>query len=268
MPTTRTGDPAKSTFAQIEHLAMLSRKSLKIGDIPRAIGQIEGCIRLVHDLRNSKEKRRLLLACAVSDHWRLGYCYAALGPGHHAHALGHLNVVRRYCLLIRKKRRLELDESTTVVLCRALAATARICNLQGRHELALLRAEEGLDALFGNEELQGPAADLVQMLCFAARGDALRGLGHSGEIVVRHYEQVLLHYRRYVSDAGVCAERKRLIRSTGDCLPWSRDRLHPELYLDQGAKALAEMRGELAAPMRHLADRIVKDCCFWSDTAY
>lgn len=267
MPRTRTEDQAEATFAQIEYLAKLCRKSLKRGDIPRAIEQIEGCIRLVHGLRDSKEKRRMLLACAVSDHWRLGCCHAALGPEHYGRALGHLNVVRRYSQLIRRKRHLELDEASGMILCHSLATMARVCNLQARHDMALLRADEGLDALYRNEELCGtPAADLVQMLCFAARGDALRGLGHGGEVVVRHYEQVLVHYRRYVSDSADEAKRRRLSRSTGKHFPWLQDRLHPEAILEGALQAMEAMHGSVPDEIRAWMDKLVGEIRIWKDS--
>ena len=249
---------------QLRYLSRLSRKSLIKGEIALAIEQIKGCIRLVHGLPNSKKKRYLLNEYAVVDHWRLGCCHAALGPEHHGKALGHLNVVRRYCKWRKKKRQLEPDDAQTVALCRALAAMARIHNDQGRFELAMRRADEGLDAAYHCEELaETAAADLVQMLCFSARGDALRGLGHCGEVVVRHYEQVLLHYRRHIADPITLADRKRLIGLGKGRWPWANDRLYPEKTLEQAAVVLKEIREELSEPMRVLADAILKEQGVW-----
>ncbi len=267
MAETKFGTRAKAAFVQMEHLAKLSRMAIKKGDVSRAIEQIGGCIRLAHAFRGSMSQKRLLTGCAVTDHWRLGCCHAALGAEHHVRALGHLNVVRRYFKWDRKKRHLEPEKHQTAILCRALAKMAGICNLQGRHDLALLRAEEGLDALYRSEALRdGPAADLIQMLCFAARGDALRGLGHCGEVVLRHYEQVLIHYRRYVSAPGVFEERQRLTRATGDCLPWACDRLHPEHILKQSDKSLKEMLDGFSTPLRREADHILREQRVWQES--
>ena len=262
----KIGDKGDGAVEQLKYLARLSRKSLIKGETSLAIEQIKGCIRLVHGLRNSKNKRQLIDDYAVFDHWRLGCCHAFLGPEHHGKALGHLNVVRRYYKWIHKKRYLDLDDVQTVMLCRALAAMARIYNEQGRYEQALRRADDGLDALYLCGELaETAAADLVQMLCFSARGDALRGLGHCGEVVVRHYEQVLLHYRRHMSDPSTLADRKRLIRLSKGCWPWANDRLYPEEILDLAAFSLKEIREELSAPMQTLADCILKGLGVWRD---
>ena len=251
---------------QLKYLARLSRKSLIKGETALAIEQLEGCIRLVHGLPNSKRKRSLIDAHAVFDHWRLGCCHAALGPEHHGKALGHLNVVRRYYKWIGKKRHLELDDVQTVTLCRSLAAMARIYNEQGRFEVAMLRADEGLDAVYLCEELaETAAADLVQMLCFSARGDALKGLGHCGEVVVRHYEQVFLHYCRYVSDIPTRSDCKRLIGASKGRWPWANDRLFPEKTLDRAASVLKEIRGQLSESMRALADAILQEQAVWRD---
>ena len=249
---------------QLKYLARMSRKSLIKGETALAIEQIAGCIRLVHGLPNSKRKRKLIDAHAVFDHWRLGCCHAALGPEHQGKSLGHLNVVRRYYKWIHKKRHLELDDVQTVILCRSLAAMARIYNEQGRYEVAMLRADEGLDAVYLCEELaETAAADLVLMLCFSARGDALRGLGHCGEVVVRHYEQVLLHYRRHIADPPTLADRKRLIASSKGRWPWANDRLYPEKTLEQAAIVLKEIREQLSESMRALADAILKEQGVW-----
>lgn len=268
-PTSRNklGEKGRAAFAQMEYLARLARNALKAGDIPRAIERLLGCIRMARGVRGAKERSRLFEAFAITDHLRVGYCHAALGPGHYGKALGHLNVVRRYLKWFRKNRHWELDKTQTGILCRALAEMARICNLLGRHDRALLCADECLDELYRGEVLQGgPAADLIQMLGFAARGEALRGLWHGGEVVVRHCEQVLLHYRKYVSVSGASEDRKRLLRTGGDCIPWHRDRLHPENMLEQAEKALNEIRNGLSAPMRRLADRILKEQQVWRES--
>jgi hypothetical protein len=260
------GDKGGSVSEQLAYLARLSRQSLADGEIVMAIGQIEGCIRLVHGMRNSKEKRRLIDACAVGDHWRLGCCHAVIGPTHHGKALGHLRVVRRYYKWMQRKRRMDLGVAQGATLCRALAAMARIYNEQRHHIRALRCADEGLDVLYLNEDaLRSSAADLIQMLCFSARGDALGGLGHCGEVVVRHYEQVLLHYRRLVSSASVLADRKRLLRASKGCWPWANDRLYPGKTMDRAAASLREMRGHLSGPMRALADAILKEHGVWRD---
>lgn len=266
MCAVKIGDKGDGASEQLKYLARLSRKSLIKGEIPLAIEQIKGCIRLVHALRSSKKKRQLLNEYAVVDHWRLGCCYAAIGPDQQDKALGHLNVVRRFFKWSKKKRFLELDDIETVILCRSLAAMARIHNEQGQYEQALHRADEGLDAVYLCEELaETAAADLVQMLCFSAQGDALRGLGHCGEVVVRHYEQVLLHYCRHISDPPSQVDRKRLIGSSKGCWPWANDRLYPEKTLDRAAASLKEIRGELSDPMQTLADAILKDWRVWRD---
>ena len=266
MRTTKLDDKGGGASEQLKYLARLARKSLINGESDLAIEQIKGCIRLVHGLPNSKEKRRLIDEYAVIDHWRLGCCHAALGAGHHGKALGHLNVVKRYYKWMQKKRRLELDDVQTVALCRALAAMARIYNGQGRYELAMCRADEGLDAVYRCEELdETAAADLVQMLCFSARGDALRGLGHCGELVVRHSEQVLLHYRRHVSDPPSREDRKRLIRLSHGRWPWANDRLYPEKSLEHAAAILQEIRSGLSRPMQTLADTLLKELKVWGN---
>lgn len=266
MCAVKIGDKGDGASEQLKYLARLSRKSLIKGETALAIEQIEGCIRLVHGLPNSKSKRKLIDEYAVFDHWRLGCCHAALGPDHHGKALGHLNVVRRYYKWIHKKRHLDLNDVQTVMLCRALAAMARIYNEQGRYELAMCGADEGLDAVYLFGELdETAAADLVLMLCFSARGDALRGLGHCGEVVVRHYEQVLLHYRRHIADPPTQADRKRLIGLGKGRWPWANDRLYPERTLEQAAVALKEIREELSEPMRALADAILKEQGVWRD---
>lgn len=266
MCAVKIGDKGDGASDQLKYLARLSRKSLINGETALAIEQIKGCIRLVHGLPNSKRKRKLIDDYAVFDHWRLGCCHAALGPEHHGKALGHLNVVRRYYKWIEKKRHLELDDVQTVTLCRSLAAMARIYNEQGRYEQAIRRADEGLDAVYLCGELaETAAADLVQMLCFSARGDALRGLGHCGEVVVRHYEQVLLHYRRHISDPPTRVDRKRLIGSSKGRWPWANDRLYPGKTLEQAAVVLREIREELSDPMLALADAILKEQEVWRD---
>ncbi len=260
------GNKGDGASEQLKYLARLSRQSLIKGESSLAIEQIKGCIRLVHGLPNSKIKRRLIDEYAVIDHWRLGCCYAALGRESHGKALGYLNVVRRYYKWMQKKRRLDLDDVQTVTLGRSLTAMARIYNQQGLYERALSYADEGLDVLYQNEELtETAAADLVQMLCFSARGDALRGLGHCGEVVVRHYEQVLLHYRRNICDPISHKERKRLISSSKGRWPWANDRLYPEKTLERAASALHEIHEELSAPMRMLADGILKEQKIWRD---
>lgn len=260
----KIGDKGDGASKQLKYLARMSRESLIKGETALAIEQIKGCIRLVHGLSNSKSKRQLIDEYAVFDHWRLGCCHADLGPDHHGKALGHLNVVRRYYKWIHKKRRVGLDDVQTVTLCRALAAMARIYNEQGRYEQALHIADEGLDALYRNDELtETAAADLVQMLCFSARGDALCSLGHCGEVVVRHYEQVLLHYRRHVSDPPSRADRKRLIGSSKGCWPWANDRLYPEETLELAAFSLKEIREKLSSPMQNMADCILKELGVW-----
>lgn len=266
MCAVKIGDKGDGASEQLKYLARLSRKSLIKGEPSLAIEQIQGCIRLVHGLPNSKNKRLLIDEYAVIDHWRLGCCHAALGSEHHGKALGHLNVVRRYFKWIQKKRFLELNDVQTVTLCRALAAMARIYNEQGRYERAQWCADKGLDVLYRNEELaETAAADLVQMLCFSARGDALRGLGCCGEVVVRHYEQVLRHYRRHISDPPNRADRKRLIGSSKGRWPWANDRLYPEKTLELAASSLKEIRGELSEPMRAVADAILKEQGVWRE---
>ena len=256
--------PGGGASEQLKYLARLARRSLINGDSALAIEQIKGGIRLVHGLPSSREKRRLIDEYAVVDHWRLGCCHAALGPGHHGKALGHLNVVRRYYRWMQKKRRLELDDVQTVTLCRTLAAMARIHVEQGQYEQALREADEGLDAVYRCEELVSTAAsDLVQMLCFSSRGDALRGLGHCGELVVRHSEQVLLHYRRHISDPPSNEDRKRLIRLSHGRWPWASDRLYPEKTLEQTAVALQEIRTGLSSTMQTLADTLRKELEIW-----
>ncbi len=252
---------------QLRYLSRLARKSLIKGDPALAIEQIKGCIRLVHGLPNSPKKRYLLNEYSVVDHWRLGCCHAALGAEHHGKALGHLNVVRRYYKWMQKKRRVEPDDVQTVTLCRALAAMSRIYNDQGRYEQAVRRADEGLDAVYRDEELaETAAADLVQMLCFSARGDALRGLGHCGELVVRHSEQVLIHYRRHVSHPLGSEDCKRLIRLSHGRWPWANDRLYPEKTLEQAATTLKEIRGQLSSSMQALAAAILKEQEVWRET--
>lgn len=258
--------PGGGTSEQLKYLARLARRSLINGDSALAIEQIKGGIRLVHGLPSSREKRRLIDEYAVVDHWRLGCCHAELGSGHHGKALGHLNVVRRYYKWMQKKRRLELDDIQTVTLCRTLAAMARIHVEQGRYEQALREADEGLDAVYRSEELvDTAAADLVQMLCFSVRGDALRGLGHCGELVVRHSEQVLLHYRRHISDPPSNEDRKRLIRLSHGRWPWANDRLYLGRTLTQTAVVLKEIRGQLSGPIRTLADSILRAQEVWRD---
>ena len=266
MRTVKLSDKGERVAEQLKYLSRRSRQSFIRGESALAIEQIRGCIRLVHGIRNSKEKRRLIDEYAVIDHWRLGCCHAALGPEYHGKALGHLNVVRRYYKWIGKKRHLELDDVQTVTLCRSLAAMARIYNEQGRFEVAMLRADEGLDAVYLCEELaETAAADLVQMLCFSARGDALKGLGHCGEVVVRHYEQVFLHYCRYVSDIPTRSDCKRLIGASKGRWPWANDRLFPEKTLDRAASVLKEIRGQLSESMRALADAILQEQAVWRD---
>ena len=266
MSAIKIGDKGDGAAAQLRYLSRMSRKSLIKGQRLQAIEQIKGCIRLVHGLPNSKKKRRLLDEYAVFDHWRLGCCHAVLGPDHQGKALGHLNVVRRYFKWSKKKRFLELDDVETVALCRSLAAMARIHNEQGRYEQALHRADEGLDAVYRCEELaETAAADLVQLLCFSARGDALRGLGHCGEVLVRHSEQVLLHYRRHISDPPSSEDRKRLIRSSHGRWPWANDRLYPEKTLERTTAYLQEIRKELSGSMQTLADTLLKELNVWGD---
>ena len=84
----KIGDKGDGAVEQLKYLARLSRKSLIKGETSLAIEQIQGCIRLVHGLRNSKNKRQLIDDYAVFDHWRLGCCHAFLGPEHHGKALG------------------------------------------------------------------------------------------------------------------------------------------------------------------------------------
>ena len=262
----KLGNKGHGASEQLKYLARLSRKSLITGEPALAIEQIKGCIRLVHGLRNSKKKRHFLDEFAVVDHWRLGCCYAAIGSEHHGKALGHLNVVRRHYKWMQKKRHLELDDVQTVTLCRALAAMARIYNAQGQYEQALRRADEGLEAVYLCDDLaETAAADLVLMLCFSARGDALRGLGHCGAVVVRHYEQVLLHYRGHISDPPTLADRKRLIGSSKGRWPWANDRLYPEKTLEQAAAALKEIREHLSDSMQALADSILKEQEVWRE---
>ena len=258
--------PGGGASEQLKYLARLARRSLINGDSALAIEQIKGGIRLVHGLPSSREKRRLIDEYAVVDHWRLGCCHAELGSGHHGKALGHLNVVRRYYKWMQKKRRLELDDVQTVTLCRTLAAMARIHVEQGRYEQALREADEGLDAVYRCGELvETAAADLVQMLCFSVRGDALRGLGHCGELVVRHSEQVLLHYRRHISDPPSNEDRKRMLRLSHGRWPWANDRLYLGRTLTQTAVVLKEIRGQLSGPIRTLADAILREQEVWRD---
>ena len=264
MRTVKSDDKGKRVAEQLKYLSKCSRKSLIRGESALAMEQIKGCIRLVHGLRNSKEKRRLIEGYAVGDHWRLGCCHADLGAEHHVQALGHLNVVRRYYKWMQRKKRLELDDIQTVILCRSLAAMAKIFSEQGRYEQALRMADEGLDAVYRCEELaETAAADFVQMLCFSARGDALRGLGHCGEVVVRHAEQVLLHYRRHVSDSQSSEDRKRLIRLSHGRWPWANDRLYPERTLEQAGNTLQEIRNGLSRSMQTLADILLKELNVW-----
>ena len=267
MRTVKSDDKGDRVAEPLKYLSRRSRKSLIRGESALAMEQIKGCIRLVHGLSNSKEKRRLIDEYAVIDHWRLGCCHADLGTEHHGRALGHLNVVRRYYKWMQKKRRLGLDDIQTVTLCRSLAAMARIYNEQGRYEQAMHRADEGLDAVYRCEELAETAADdLVLMLCFSVGGDALRGLGHCGELVVRHAEQVLLHYRRHVSDPQSREDRKRLIRLSHGRWPWANDRLYPEKTLENAATTLRGIRNGLSSPMQTLADTLLKDLGVWGET--
>lgn len=266
MCAVKIGDKGDGASEQLKHLARLSRKSLIKGEPSLAIEQIQGCIRLVHGLQNSKNKRLLIDEYAVIDHWRLGCCHAALGSAHQGKALGHLNVVRRYYKWMQRKKRVELDDIQTVILCRSLAAMAKIFSEQGRYEQALRMADEGLDAAYRCEELADTAAaDFVQMLCFSARGDALRGLGHCGEVVVRHAEQVLLHYRRHVSDPQSREDRKRLIRLSHGRWPWANDRLYPERTLKQAATTLKAVCAQLSGPMQALADDLLKELNVWGN---
>ena len=266
MRTVKLDDKGERVAEQLRYLSKRYRKSLIRGESTLAMEQIKGSIRLLHGLRNSKEKRRLIDLYAVGDHWRLGCCHADLGAEHHVQALGHLNVVRRYYKWMQRKKRLELDDIQTVILCRSLAAMAKIFSEQGRYEQALRMADEGLDAAYRCEELaETAAADFVQMLCFSARGDALRGLGHCGEVVVRHAEQVLLYYRRHVSDSRSSEDRKRLIRLSHGRWPWANDRLYPERTLEQAATTLREVRAQLSGPMQALADAILHEQGIWRE---
>ncbi len=256
----KTVDQAKEAFAQMVHLAQMSLRSLKQGDLLQAIAKIEGCIRLAHGFRNARVAKREILACAVSDHWRLGCCHAALGSSHHGQALAHLNAVRRFYKWTHGKKRVVSNKMEEAIRCGALATIAKIYSLQGRFRLALLRSEEGLDALYGNEELSdAPAADLIQMVCFCLRGEALHGLGHGADVVVRHFEQVMLHYRRYVSNPVACKDRKQLTRSGGEHMPWFHDCLHPEATRDRALAAMKAIRDSLSGEKRIWADRTIND---------
>ena len=80
---------------------------------------------------------------------------------------------------------------------------------------------------------------------------------------MRHYEQVLLHYRRHIADPITLADRKRLIGLGKGRWPWANDRLYPEKTLEQAAVVLKEIREELSEPMRVLADAILKEQGVW-----
>ena len=264
MSEIKTMAQAKALFAQMEYLTKLSRASLKQGDIRQAMGQIDGCIRIAHGFRSARIMKRGVMDCAISDHWRLGCCHAALGADQHVQALAHLNVVRRYYKGAKNRARLTTDRKQTAILCYAMMALAKIHLMDGRFNLALLRAEEGLDALYRNESLQKTSAgDLIQMVCFCVRGEALQRLGHGPEVVVRHYEQVLFHYRKYVSNPLSREARKRLIRSGGEHFPWLHDRLRPEATLDQALKAMEAMRGFLSAATQTWVDRLMNEIRVW-----
>ncbi len=264
MPEIKTMAQAKAVFTQMEYLAKLSRMSLKQGNIRQAMDRIVGCIRIAHSFRSARIVKRGVMDCAISDHWRLGCCHAALGAGQHVRALAHLNVVRRYFKGATCRARLMTDKKQTAILCYAMMELARICLMNGHPNLALLRAEEGLDVLYRNESLQRTSAgDLIQMVCFCVRGEALQRLGHGPEVVVRHYEQVLFHYRKYVSNPLSREARKRLIRSGGEHFPWLHDRLCPEATLDQALKAMEGMRGFLSTAMKTWVDRLINEIRTW-----
>ena len=260
-----SGNSSKKVIEQIRYLNKLAKKHLKTRDVSRAIRSFEGAVRLVHRSRGRKARSRRLFEQGVYAHWKIGSCHAALGPEHHGKALGHLNVVRRYC-----NRRLkwidEFDDVGTVFYGRALAALARIYNLEKRHDRALACADEGLHVLYQNEGLQGcGAADLVEMLCFSARGDALRGLSHCGEAVIRNYEQVLRHYQGHVSAELDGADRRRLLRESGGWWPWTWDRLYPEATLTQTETAVREMAPGLPPAMQVLAQSILQEIECWRE---
>lgn len=264
MPEIKTMAQAKAVFAQMEYLAKLSRASLKQGDICRAISQIEGCIRIAHGFRSARIAKRGVMDCAISDHWRLGCCHIGLGADQHVQALAHLNVVRRYYKGAKNRVRLTTNRKQTAILCHAMMALAKIHLMDGRFNLALLRAEDGLDALYRNEGLQRTSAgDLIQMVCFCIRGETLQRLGHGPEVVVRHYEQVLLHYRRHVSNPVFREARQRLIRAGGEHFPWLHDRLHPETSLDQAIKAMETMRGSLSDATQTWVDKLINEIRVW-----
>jgi tetratricopeptide (TPR) repeat protein len=263
----RTENGSTKIHEQKNYLGMLAKRSLAKGDVASAIQRLEAGVRLLHRIRNRKTRSRLLFKFGSYDHWKIGCCHAALGPEHHRKALAHLNVVRRYCGR-RLKRIGEFDDVETVFFGRALAALARIYNLEKRHDRALACADEGLRVLYQNEALQGRgASDLVQMLCYSARGDAMRGLGHCGEAVIRNYEQVLLHYQRHVSAVPDGIDRRRLLRESGGRWPWARDRLYPAETLGRMEAAVREMAPGLTPPMQVLARSILRETESWREDA-
>ena len=267
MPSSVSANNSEKVVEQVRYLNRLAKMALKNGDVPKAIRCFEGAIRLVHRIRGRKTRSRMLFSQAVYDHWKIGCCHAALGPEQHGKALGHLNVVRRYCNR-RWKWIGEFDDVGTVFYGRALAALARNYNLEKRYERALACADEGLHVLYQNESLQGRgAADLVEMLCYSARGDAMRGLGHCAEGVMRNYEQVLLHYQRHVAAEPDGQDRRRLLRESGGRWPWTRDRLYPSETLSRMEAAVRELAPSLTPAMQALAQSIMREINSWREDA-
>lgn len=261
----RAGNSEIGALGQVKYLEKQARNSLHNGDVALAIKQFETAIRLVHRLPPGTAKERAITMHAFPDHWRVGCCHAAFGPCHYGRAIGHLKVVCRYFRGIQRNQVGRLDWRHKAMYCRVLAEMARIYNLEGRHNLALACADQGLDCLYRDDELSSSGAeDQIQMSCFAARGDALRGLGHGPEVVVRHCEQVILHYRRYMSDPLHAQGWARMFSSGKGCWPWSQAQLAPEATLDEMAKILAEMRQlHLSGPMERLADSILQEYRIW-----
>lgn len=261
----RAGNSGIGALGQVKYLEKQARNSLRNGDVSLAIQQFETAIRLVHCLPPGPAKDQAIAVHAFPDHWRVGCCHAELGPSHYKRAIGHLKVVCRYFRGIQRNQVGRLDWPHKAMYCRVLAEMARIYNLQGRHNLALACADQGLDCLYRDEELSSSGAeDQIQMSCYAARGDALRGLGHGPEVVVRHCEQVMLHYRRCMADPLQALGRAKVFRDGKGYWPWSRAQLAPEATLDEMAKTLTEMRQlKLSAPMEGLADAILQEYRVW-----
>jgi len=261
----RAGNREMGALGQVKYLEKQARNSLHNGDVALAIQQFETAIRLVHRLPPGASKNQAIVMHAFPDHWRVGCCHAELGPSHYGRAISHLKVVCRYFRGIQRKQVGRLDCRHKAMYCRVLAEMARICNLQGRYNLALDCADQGLDCLYRDEELNSSGAeDQIQMMCFAARGDALRGLGHGPEVVVRHCEQVMSHYRRCMADPLQAIGWAKMFHCGKGYWPWSRAQLAPEVALDEMAKNLAEMRQlKLSAPMERLADSILQEYRVW-----